>query len=107
MTGYVLASGKYKCSDPKCADLRFGRQADFKRHHTNAHADKIIEFFCPILGCDRSRNPLKQSKGRSFKGRKDKMEEHVQNVHRKLRKKKARAIGPSDAESEEDGYGEE
>ncbi|KAJ4992519.1 hypothetical protein SVAN01_01902 [Stagonosporopsis vannaccii] len=88
VTGYVLASGRYKCSDPECRDLRFGRQADFRRHFINAHADRVIEHFCPITGCERSRKPEKRSKGRSFKARKDKMEEHLQTVHYKSSKKR-------------------
>ncbi len=99
VTGHVLASGQFKCSDKSCEKLRFGRQADFKRHYANAHAEKIIEFFCPISGCERSSNPSKKSRGRSFKGRKDKMEEHVQAVHRKLSKKRGRL---SETESEDD-----
>lgn len=100
ITGHVLASGKFKCSDPECSDLRFGRQADFRRHHVNVHAEKILEFFCPVQGCERSRYPSEKSKGRSFKGRRDKMEEHVQTVHHKLSKK--RKIYESEEEEEED-----
>ncbi|KAH6643913.1 hypothetical protein C7974DRAFT_9592 [Boeremia exigua] len=99
ITGHVLASGKFKCSDPGCDDLRFGRQADFRRHHTNVHADRILEFFCPMSGCERSKKPARKGKGRSFKGRKDKMEEHVQTVHHKLSKKRERS---SETESDED-----
>ncbi|KAJ8111363.1 hypothetical protein OPT61_g6025 [Boeremia exigua] len=101
VTGHVLASGQFKCSDPDCDELRFGRQADFKRHFVNAHADKIIEFFCPVQGCERSSKPAKKSKGRSFKGRKDKMEEHVQAVHNKASKKRGRSY-ESESEGGED-----
>lgn len=101
VTGYVLASGRYKCSDPECTGLRFGRQADFKRHFNNAHADRVLEFFCPETGCERSRNPSKRSKGRSFKGRKDKMEEHLQTVHYN-RSKKRRMSSETLSEDEDD-----
>ena len=112
VTGYVLASGKFKCSDSECAGLRFGRQADFRRHFTNAHAAKILEFFCPVRGCDRSKHPFTKSKGRSFKGRKDKMEEHIQNVHYKLSSgKRGKLLGTDsdmdvdvDVDDEENDY---
>ncbi|KAF3035111.1 hypothetical protein E8E12_004764 [Didymella heteroderae] len=100
ITGHVLASGKFQCSGPQCEDLRFGRQADFRRHYTNVHADQIIEYFCPVAGCERSRKPAKKSKGRSFNGRKDKMQEHVEIVHHKLNKKRRRS--PSAEFDEED-----
>jgi hypothetical protein len=100
VTGHVLASGKFKCSDPGCSDLRFGRQADFKRHHINVHVPKKIEYFCTVQGCDRSKKPAKKSKGRSFGTRKDKMEEHVRTVHFKESKKRKRDA--SDTEDEED-----
>ncbi|KAF2631793.1 hypothetical protein BU25DRAFT_418545 [Macroventuria anomochaeta] len=102
ITGHVLASGKFQCSDPGCEDLRFGRQADFRRHYTNVHADKIIEYFCPVSGCERSRKPSKKSKGRSFNGRKDKMEEHLQTVHHKLNKKRRRSPETEIEEEEEE-----
>lgn len=102
VTGYVLASGKFKCSDSECAGLRFGRQADFRRHFTNAHAAKILEFFCPVRGCERSKHPFKKSKGRSFKGRKDKMEEHVQNVHYKPSSKKRGRVPGTDSDVDVD-----
>lgn len=106
VTGLVLASGRYKCTDPECQGLRFGRYADFKRHYTNVHAGKIIEYFCPKLGCERSRNPAKKSKGRSFKGRKDKMEEHFNTVHYK-RSKKRRMSSETPPEDEEDAEEEQ
>lgn len=109
VTGYVLASGKFKCSDSECAGLRFGRQADFRRHFTNAHAAKILEFFCPVRGCERSKNPLKKSRGRSFGGRKDKMKEHVQNMHYKLSSRKRGRLleTDSDVDDEENGDDED
>lgn len=99
VTGYVLASGKFKCSDPKCAGLRFGRQADFRRHHINTHDLEKKEYFCTVAGCERSKVPSKKSKGRSFGARKDKMEEHMQTMHKKERKKRGRS---SETEIEED-----
>lgn len=104
ITGHVLASGRFKCSDSQCEDLRFGRQADFRRHYTNVHAHQVIEYFCPIAGCERSREPSKKSKGRSFNGRKDKMQEHVETVHHKLRKRKRSSsveVGEEDDDTEE------
>lgn len=102
VTGYFLASGKFKCSDPDCVGLRFGRQADFRRHFTNAHAAKILEFFCPVRGCERSKHPSKKSKGRSFGGRKDKMKEHVQNVHYKLSSRNRGKLLETDSDVDEE-----
>ncbi|UPX16282.1 uncharacterized protein EKO05_0006691 [Ascochyta rabiei] len=81
ITGCILASGKFKCSEKTCSDLFFGRQADWKRHHITVHASKAKEYFCSHLGCGRSKKPSDKSKGRSFGSRKDKMEEHMQVVH--------------------------
>jgi hypothetical protein len=102
ITGHVLASGKFQCSDTQCEDLRFGRQADFRRHYINVHADKIIEYFCPIAGCERSRKPSKKSKGRSFNGRKDKMREHVETVHHELNRKRKRSSSVEVDEEDDD-----
>lgn len=106
ITGHVLASGKFKCSKLECADLRFGRQADFRRHHNNVHALKKTEYFCTVNGCDRSKRPSKKGKGRSFGIRRDKMEEHVQTVHFKESKKRKRSLEP-EAEDEEDSDDED
>ena len=57
-------------------------------------------------GCERSRKPSKKSKGRSFKGRKDKMEEHVQTVHHKLSKKRGRS-SETDVEDDDEEETEE
>lgn len=105
ITGHVLASGKFKCSDPTCDDLRFGRQADFRRHHTNVHMKKKIEYFCTVTGCDRSRKPSKKGKGRSFGNRRDKMEEHVRNIHEKqsnTRKRSALEIEDDEEDDDEE-----
>ena len=102
--GYVIASNKFKCSDPKCVGLHFGRLADFKRHRTHVHDLAKEEYFCTVAGCERSKAPLKKSKGRSFGARKDKMEEHVQTMHNKESKKRGRS---SEAEIEEDHEEEE
>ncbi|KAF9698356.1 hypothetical protein EKO04_003901 [Ascochyta lentis] len=79
--GCVFASGRFKCTNKACNDLRFRHQADFRRHHINVHALKEKEYFCPLLGCARSEKSSKKARGRSFGSRKDKMEEHVQKVH--------------------------
>jgi hypothetical protein len=79
--GLVDVSGKFACSEPGCNDLRFGRQADFLRHHKFLHSFAKEEFFCPWNGCPRSRKPPDGKTGRSFGGRKDKMEMHVASVH--------------------------
>lgn len=96
VTGHVLASGKFKCSDPECNDLKFGRQADFRRHYINVHAAKKEEFFCTYKGCDRSKRPSKKGKGRSFGSRRDKMEEHVRTVHEKVDKRKRDDLSTED-----------
>ncbi|KAF1838163.1 hypothetical protein BDW02DRAFT_565204 [Decorospora gaudefroyi] len=99
--GQVTLSGKFKCLDPECDnadDLTFGRQADFKRHYENVHAGRSVEYFCPKDGCPRSKRPGGgKSKGRSFKGRKDKMNEHLRTVHHADKKKK-RKMGAEDCE---------
>lgn len=105
ITGHVLASGRFKCSDPQCDGLRFGRQADFRRHHINVHALERKEYFCTVSGCDRSKRPSKKSKGRSFGARKDKMLEHVHTVHvkeSKESKKRKKSSGTEIEEEEED-----
>lgn len=96
--GEVTRSGKFKCLDPSCNDITFGRQADFKRHYENVHASKKIEYFCPQVGCDRSKHPTGGNKGRSFKGRKDKMDEHMRTVHQRKAIEKRRPESPSDEE---------
>lgn len=109
ITGHVLESGQFKCAKLECADLRFGRQADFRRHWTNVHALKKIEYFCTTEGCDRSKRPSKRGKGRSFGNRRDKMEEHVRTVHGEGNKRKRSFEPEADEvhEEEEDVYDEE
>lgn len=77
----MTLSGKVKCLDRECADLIFGRPADFKRHYNNVHLRTRIEIFCRYDGCSRSRRPANGKKGKSFQNRKDKMEEHMRNMH--------------------------
>ncbi|KAF3051310.1 hypothetical protein E8E11_004441 [Didymella keratinophila] len=101
VTGHVLASGHFMCAKLECADLRFGRQADFRRHHTNVHAKIKKEYFCTFSGCARSKTPSNKSKGRSFGNRKDKMEEHVQTVHHQGSKKRKRPFEPESDPDEE------
>ena len=90
--GQVTLAGKFKCLNEACLDdgddLTFNRHADFKRHHENIHARRSIEYFCPESGCVRSRNPVGGKKGRGFRGRKDKMNEHHKAVHHKEGKKR-------------------
>lgn len=106
MTGHVLASGQFQCAKLECVDLRFGRQADFRRHHTNVHAKSKTEYFCTFVGCDRSRRPSKKGKGRSFGNRRDKMEEHVRTVHEKENNKRKRAFD-SEPEPDNDDEGDD
>ncbi|PSN64690.1 hypothetical protein BS50DRAFT_499054 [Corynespora cassiicola Philippines] len=83
--GYVLANKKiFKCPQKPCAELKFGRLADLRRHHDQAHARNRLQFFCPYDGCPRS-NAIGGGQGRSFGTRKDKRDEHVKNVHEKDR----------------------
>jgi serine/threonine protein kinase len=53
----------------------FTRTMDLERHFLNKHAQEKPEYWCPILGCDRS-----DSKGNPFP-RKDKMEDHIRTRH--------------------------
>ncbi|EAT89993.1 hypothetical protein SNOG_03262 [Parastagonospora nodorum SN15] len=101
VVGHVTAAGKFRCSDTTCADLSFGRQADFRRHYEHAHAAKKMEYFCTVDGCARSQRPAGggRSKGRSFGSREDKMREHVRTVHEKGVGKR-RKVDEEDGESE-------
>jgi hypothetical protein len=105
--GQVTLAGKFTCLDPACAndDLTFGRQADFKRHYENLHAGRSVEYFCPEAGCLRSRNASGGKKGRSFKGRKDKMKEHLRTVHGKggkdVMRKRVRVCETDDEDADE------
>jgi hypothetical protein len=91
--GQVTLNGRFTCLNKVCREdetLTFNRHADFKRHYTNMHARKLTEYFCPERGCDRSKNPTDGKKGRSFKGRRDKMKEHMATVHGKYERKRKR-----------------
>jgi len=100
--GQVTLSGKFKCLQDGCHDdesLTFNRLADFKRHYDNAHLGASIEYFCPQDGCPRSRNPGGgKCKGRSFKGRKDKMNEHLKTAHQKEKRKRKKYENSDDKE---------
>ncbi|KAH8701331.1 hypothetical protein GQ44DRAFT_785153 [Phaeosphaeriaceae sp. PMI808] len=48
--GNVTSSGKFCCVSSECADITFGRQADFRRHYDNVHAVKKKEYFCNVDG---------------------------------------------------------
>ncbi|KAJ4991285.1 hypothetical protein SVAN01_03183 [Stagonosporopsis vannaccii] len=92
VTGIILASGNLLCPGVVCSGLQFDRLADWRRHYANVHVHSAeVDFFCPVTGCNRSRNPGNRTKGRSFKGRRDKMEEHVQIVHQNWSKVRARS----------------
>ncbi|KAH6851458.1 hypothetical protein BKA58DRAFT_69045 [Alternaria rosae] len=99
--GQVTLAGKFKCLNEACLDdsddLTFNRHADFKRHHDNIHARRSIEYFCPESGCARSRNPVGGKKGRGFRGRKDKMNEHHKAVHHKEGKKRKKSEEDDDS----------
>jgi hypothetical protein len=59
-----------------------------------------MEYYCPQEGCLRSRNASGGKKGRSFKGRKDKMREHLTTVHGKegkAAKRKRSRLSETDA----------
>jgi hypothetical protein len=86
--GFVTSSGKFKCFDPNCQDISFGRQADFRRHYDHTHVSRKVEYYCTFDGCTRSRKPTGKSKGRSFGTREDKMKEHERTVHMKSSKAK-------------------
>ncbi|KAF1940740.1 hypothetical protein EJ02DRAFT_455791 [Clathrospora elynae] len=106
--GQVTLAGKFKCLSPSCSSdqLTFSRQADFKRHYENVHAGRVVEHFCPEEGCSRSRRPAGgKSKGRSFKGRMDKMKEHLRTVHEKGEKERKRSRGKMGGRVNEDEEG--
>jgi hypothetical protein len=88
VVGHVTRGGKFKCLDAKCQDISFGRQADFRRHYDHTHVTKKVEYYCPVVGCQRSRKPAGKSKGRSFGTREDKMREHVRTVHESRKRRK-------------------
>ncbi|KAF2819657.1 hypothetical protein CC86DRAFT_132716, partial [Ophiobolus disseminans] len=98
--GQVTLGGRFKCLDATCAELIFGRQADFRRHWDNVHASCRMEFFCSVDGCGRSKRPHNKSKGRSFGIREDKMREHVKTVHDKAKRKRD-GDGEGDVKEEE------
>lgn len=105
--GQVTLSGKFKCLKETCLnngeDMTFNRHADFKRHYDNTHAGRCVEYFCQEPGCPRSRNPEGGKKGRGFKGRKDKRNEHYKAVHQKESKKR-KHVYESDEYAEGRGY---
>ena len=103
IVGQVTLGGRFTCLSKACRNdetLTFNRHADFKRHYTNMHARKLTEYFCPEKGCHRSRYPADGKKGRSFKGRRDKMKEHMKTVHDN-RARKRRRIEESEEKDED------
>lgn len=89
--GYVyFDKSKFKCYRADCKDLMFGRMADLRRHHEQAHAPNRVQFFCSIAGCPRSHAPT-GGRGRSFGTRKDKRDEHERTVHKKERVRESSA----------------
>lgn len=106
--GQVTLGGRFTCLSKICRDdetLTFNRHADFKRHYTNMHARKLTEYFCPEKGCHRSRHPADGKKGRSFKGRRDKMKEHVKTVHDNRARKRRRVEESEEKDEDEDPLG--
>lgn len=81
IVAHFLASGRFKCADLMCEELRFGRQADLRRHLQNVHGSYKREYFCVVAGCDRSKKPSKGGKGHGFGFRKDKFDEHIRTIH--------------------------
>jgi hypothetical protein len=67
----------FKCHDPKCASLTFGRWYDFKRHYNGAHAAAPTVYWCDSEGCPRS----KGVGDRPFT-RKDKVKDHFESMHK-------------------------
>jgi hypothetical protein len=81
--GMILSNGEtgkdqYTCHVPTCINKIFGRLAELKRHHAGKHAAvaKRPQFWCPVTGCDRSKNGV----GHAFP-RKDKMVDHLSRMH--------------------------
>lgn len=104
IVGQVTLSGRFTCLHKACRDdetLAFNRHADFKRHYTNMHGRRVIEYFCSEKGCQRSKNPANGKKGRSFKGRRDKMIEHMEVVHGKCEGRRKRNRESEDDEEDD------
>lgn len=53
--GHFLASGKFKCFDPDCGDLRFRRRANFRRHCTNVHPGAQTKQLDDLVGVSNPR----------------------------------------------------
>jgi hypothetical protein len=83
--GYVYVDkSKFKCNEPDCKDLTFGRMADLRRHYEQTHSKNRVQYYCSVSGCQRS-HASTSGRGRSFGTRKDKRDEHERNVHKKER----------------------
>jgi hypothetical protein len=81
MIGSMYSTGSpdsyiFKCHDPKCANLTFGRSYEMKRHYNGAHATAPTIYWCEVEGCPRS----KVAGDRPFP-RKDKVKDHFESVH--------------------------
>jgi hypothetical protein len=67
----------FKCCNPVCGKKTFGRWYDFRRHYNGAHAKMPTVYWCDVGDCARSKvagdNPFP---------RKDKLNDHVQKMHR-------------------------
>ena len=74
--GSVLSNGKFLCAAKGCERLTFGRQADFRRHHTSLHAAIKPNFWCQVPTCRRS-----MIRGGTAFSRKDKLAAHVREWH--------------------------
>lgn len=67
----------FHCASPQCRKRTFARWYDFNRHYNGAHATEKTIFWCPMSGCSRS-----EGEGNHGFPRKDKMMNHVSNIHR-------------------------
>jgi hypothetical protein len=65
------------CDMPPCSGRIFGRSTDLERHKDSIHGCDQCVFWCPGPDCHRS-----QTVGeKPYKGRKDKLYEHIKRVH--------------------------
>lgn len=72
LESHFLRSGMYHCDDQSCTQ-KCKRWADLKRHILTHHCLEANKFPCGFPGCERG--------GENGFTRKDKMNEHVKNVH--------------------------
>ena len=65
-----------QCRIPGCANAKFGRWAEFTRHHRTAHDPNAPKYWCPFDSCERG-----QVAGGHWFARSDKRDEHMRKVH--------------------------